>query len=224
MNKATKNIVNAVLDRYTLANITGMGYQVPAEETPLCKIAFKYRSDKCEKIKHPFTSFYYDLLGPQRWSIAKVLEIGVKMKRPGAHYEHITGASLYMWKDFLPFAKIYGADADPAVMFQDGRIKTVLADQSKKKDLTNLIETTGANIDLLIYDGSRLPQDQISTCLTLMPLLKKDVVYVIEDVVDLNIQKKLRQFDTRLISLRASNGRRYVDNNLLVVRNAASWA
>ena len=224
MNKATKNTINTVLDKYTLANIAGMGYQVPAEETPLCKLAFKYRTDKCEKIKHPFTLFYYDLLNSQRWSIGKVLEIGVKIKRPGSHYQHITGPSLYMWKDFFPFAKIYGADADPQVMFQDGRIKTVLADQSKKGDLTNLIETTGANIDLLIYDGSHLPQDQISTCLRLMPLVKKDVVYVIEDVIDLGIEKKLRQFDTHLISLRASNGRRYRDDKLLVVRNAASWA
>lgn len=216
MNRFAKKAINSILDKYTLGNIAGMGYQVPDLETPLCKIAFKYQVDKCEKIKHPFTQVYYDLLGSQRRSVRKVLEIGAGSNKPGA--------SLYMWKDFFPFAQIYGTVVSQQEVFRDGRIKTAFTDQSKKRDLANLIATTGADIDLLIYDGSHLPQDQVSTCLTLMPLVHKEVIYVIEDVADLAIEKRLRQFDTHLISLRGSNGRRYRDDKLLVVRNMASWA
>jgi hypothetical protein len=219
-----KSFVNGVLNKYIAGNIEGAGFRVPAEKTELCDLALKYRTDKCEAIKHPFTHFYFDLLSPQKRSIKKVLEIGVGLKRPGSHSENRTGASLYMWKDFLPSALIYGADIDPLTMFRDGRIKTFLCDQSKKEDLENLIRQTGSNLDLVIDDASHDPSLQISTCQTLMPLLHKDVLYIIEDVANQGIERRLRMFDTTVISLRASNGRRYPDDKLIVVRNKDVWS
>lgn len=219
-----KRLVNEVLNKYVAGNIDSRGYQVPPEETDLCKIAFKYRTDKCEKVKHPFTHFYYDLLNSQRRSVRRILEIGIGLKKPGSHSDNRTGASLYMWKDFLPYAQIFGADNDPLTMFRDGRIRTYLCDQNNTDQLTNLIKQTGSNLDVVIDDASHNPSLQISTCKTLMPLLKKDVVYIIEDMADQGIEKRLREFDTTVISLRGSNGRRYPDDKLLVVRNASAWS
>lgn len=216
MNKSS---VNSVLNKYIVGNVDDKGYRVPAEKTELCELAFKYRTDKCEAIKHPYTHFYYDLLSPHRRSIRNVLEIGVGLKKPRTHSDNKTGASLYMWQDFLPHANIYGADIDPLTMFKDGHIKTFLCDQSKKDDLVNLIKQTGSNIDFVIDDASHNPSLQVLTCQTLMPLLKKDVVYVIEDVANQGIEKKLRSFDTTVISLRSSTGRRYPDDKLIIVRN-----
>lgn len=221
MNKSS---VNNVLNKYIAGNIDDKGFTVPAEETELCKLAFKYRTDKCEAIKHPFTHFYYDLLNPHRRSIRNVLEIGVGLKKPHTHSDNKTGASLYMWQDFLPHANIYGADVDPLTMFKDGRIKTFLCDQRSKDDLANLIKQTGSNIDLVIDDASHDPSYQILTCQTLMPLLKKDVVYIIEDVANQGIERRLRSFDTTVISLRGSHGRRYPDDKLIVVRNRDVWS
>ncbi len=216
MNKSS---VNNVLNKYIAGNVEDRGYTVPAEQTELCKLAFKYRTDKCEAIKHPYTHFYYDLLSPHKRSIRNVLEIGVGLKKPRTHSDNRTGASLYMWHDFLPSANIYGADKDPNTMFKDGRIKTFLCDQANKEDLINLIKQTGSNLDFVIDDASHDPSLQISTCQTLMPLLKKDVVYIIEDVANQGIEKKLRSFDTTVISLRASSGRRFPDDKLIIVRN-----
>lgn len=223
MNRATIGLVNEVLNKYIAGNADGNGYQVPPEETELCQLAFKYRTDKCEKIKHPYTHFYFDLFNAQKRSIRKLVEIGVGLKRPGSHSDNRTGASLYMWKDFMPFAQIYGADNDPRAMFRDGRIRTVLCDQTKTEDLENLVKETGSNVDIFIDDGSHQPGDQVSTCKTVLPLLKKDVIYIIEDVADQGIEKRLREFDTAVISLRASNGRRYPDDKLLIVRNPQGW-
>lgn len=200
--------VNSVLDTYTLGDKNKRGYMVSKNETELCQLAFKYRADKCERIKHPFTPFYYDLFSKRRRSIKKILEIGIGR-----------GASLSMWRDFFPNAQIYGIDHDPGTMFRDERIQTFFCNQSSRKDLEALIAKIGNDIDLLIDDGSHVPSDQVFTCLTLMPLLKKDVIYIIEDVADMNIKEKLKKYNTHVIYLWRSDRKRYHDDTLLVVRN-----
>lgn len=162
-------------------------------ETELCKLAFKYGTDKCPQIRHTYTPFYYELLKDRRESIKKVLELGVghyKGMRSfvvtydgGLKRNYHKGASLYMWRDFFPNAQIYGADIKPETIFEDERIKTYLCDERKKEDLLKLVEATGSDIDLFIDDGSHTLGDQIFTSLTLLPLLKKDIIYIIEDVV-----------------------------------------
>lgn len=152
--------------------------------TPLCKIAFKYGTDKCPQINHTYTSFYYKLFKDKRYSIKKVLEIGIGssklLKRSAPHY--VIGASLFMWRDFFPNAIIFGVDRDPETIFADDRIKTFLCDETKKEELEQLIQKTGSDIDLFIDDGSHWSSVQYFVCRTLMPLLKKDVIYIIEDI------------------------------------------
>lgn len=156
-------------------------------QTPLCEIAYKYGSDKCPELKHPYTPFYYGLLKSRRNSIKKVLEIGVGhaitmpyiLTSKGSYQ---TGASLYMWRDFFTKAEIYGTDILPEAMVKEDRITTYLSNQANKADLLKLIQNVGRNIDLVIDDGSHKWVDQVFTCLTLMPLLPKKMCYVIEDV------------------------------------------
>jgi len=152
--------------------------------TELCDIAFKYRTDKCPQIRHSYTIFYYELLKDHRNSIKKVLEMGVgyRVGRGEPRPDHPIGRSLYMWRDFFPNAQIYGADIVTETVFKDGRIETFLCDETKKEDLAALIEKTGSDIDLFIDDGSHITEHQIFLCQNMMPLLKKDVIYIIEDV------------------------------------------
>jgi hypothetical protein len=75
-----------------------------------------------------------------------------------------------------------GADILPQSLYVDNRIESFLCDQSNEIDLKNLIKNIGEDIDVIIDDGSHKAIDQIFTCKTLMPLVKKDVVYIIEDV------------------------------------------
>ena len=161
--------------------------------TELCKIAYKYGTDKYPQLKHSYTPFYYELLKARRNQIKKVLEIGIGYYRgikhnettydPGLKRQYHRGASLYMWRDFFPNAQIYGADIRPQTLFEDERIKTYLCDERKKEDLVRLIENTGSDIDVVIDDASHHVDDQIFLAKTILPLLKKDVIYIIEDVM-----------------------------------------
>lgn len=160
--------------------------------TELCKIAYKYGTDKCPQLKHSYTPFYYKMFRNKKESIKKVLEIGIgyykTMKSEEIVYDkglkryYHKGASLKMWRDFFPNAQIFGADIRPETIFEDTRIKTYLCDERKKEDLVRLIENTGSDIDLVVDDASHHVHDQIFLASTILPILKKDVVYVIEDV------------------------------------------
>jgi len=161
--------------------------------TELCNLGYKYGTDKCPQIKHAYTPFYYELLKNRRQSVKKILELGIGKTRRNTHQPETVyglvvqpylnrGASLYMWRDFFPNALIFGADIAPETMFEDKRIKTYLCDERKKEDLIKLIENTGPDIDFVIDDASHHVNDQIFACQTLIPLLKKDVIYIIEDV------------------------------------------
>ena len=162
-------------------------------QTELCKIAFKYGTDKCPQIGHTYTPFYYEFFKGRKDTVKKVLELGIghyrgiqkikKMYDHGLNRQYHRGASLYMWRDFFPNAQIYGADYQADSLFRDDRIETFFCDERKKQDLVKLIENTGSDIDIFIDDASHHWGEQLFTCQTLMPLLSKDVVYIIEDVV-----------------------------------------
>lgn len=166
--------------------------------TELCRLGYKYGTDKCPQIKHSYTPFYYQLLKNRRKTIKKVLELGIGRKRPNTHIPEViyklgikpyleTGASLYMWRDFFPNAQIFGFDYSLDAMFANKRIKTFRGDVRTKEDLLSLIKFTGPDIDLVIDDASHHVDDQIFACQSFMPLLKKNVTYIIEDVTHTKI-------------------------------------
>jgi hypothetical protein len=148
------------------------------------KLAFKYGSHKSPQIAHSYTYFYDNLFAKRNNSIHKLLEIGVGSKKDSGWPNYTDGASLLMWRDFFPRAKIYGIDINKDLVFKKNR--TFLCDQADPIKLTKLIEKIGSDIDIVIDDGSHQPKDIITSCQTLMPLLKKGVVYIIEET-DRNI-------------------------------------
>lgn len=170
--------------------------------TPLCKIAFKYGTDKCPQIGHNYTPFYYKLFKDKKKKIKKVLEIGIGSRKAiqWVPDQYQTGASLLMWQDFFPNAHIYGVDIDPSTIFQTERITTFLFDTRESSNLLKLIGDIGSNIDLVIDDGSHNERNQIRAVRTLLPLLKKDCIYIIEDVRNLfAIRDELsREFDCQV--------------------------
>ena len=182
--------------------------------TELCDLAAKYGTDRHPGAKHGYTPFYYGLFKDRRESVKKILEIGVG-----------EGAGLRMWQDFFPNAMIYGADNDTGRIFKKDRIHVFKCDQSVKEDLKALIELTGSDLDFVVDDGSHKPEDQVLTCLTLMPHLKKETVYIIEDVLDLGaVQDGLHEYrcfvPTLVPARRKFNrwGHRYIDRLMVVER------
>ncbi len=160
--------------------------------TPLCEIAYKYGTDKCPQLKHFYTPFYYELLKDRRETIKKVLEMGIgywkTMKYEDQIYDkrlkryYQKAPSLRMWRDFFPNAQVYGADCEQDAMYEGERIKTFVCDERKEKHLRWLIKQTGSDIDLFIDDGCHKTNYQINLARMILPMLKKDVIYIIEDV------------------------------------------
>lgn len=200
--------------------------------TELCHLGFKYGTDKCPQIRHNYTPFYYELLKDRRETIKKVLELGIGRYKgmkanawhydPGLNIQYHQGASLYMWRDFFPNAQIYGADILPQALFEDERIKTYLCDERVKEDLVKLIANTGSDIDLFVDDASHHVDDQIFLAKTLLPLLKKDVIYIIEDVGhSRHINRILSpEYDIYIPLIRRS----FRGGMLVVIRNKQSFS
>ena len=112
---------------------------------------------------------------------------------------------------------IYSADNQDNRIFKENRIEVIRSDQSSKQDLVDLIAKTGSDIDLVIDDGSHIPQHQVFTCLSLMPLLNKDVIYIIEDVAEPSIEKQFTNYDRQVPELVRTRPR--YDDRLIVIRN-----
>ena len=143
-------------------------------QSPLCRLARKYGTDKGGRhlfagdTCHNYTPTYWMLLEAKRDTAKNVLEIGVH-----------TGASLRMWEEFFPYARIIGLDKNQECFFSTARISCRWVDQSNPGDL-GLIHTH--EYDLIVDDGSHEPEHQILSARTLMPYLAEDGIYVIEDL------------------------------------------
>lgn len=188
--------------------------------TPLCKIAFKYGTDKCPQITHSYTPYYYKLFKNVRHKVKKLLEMGIGDPKTMKHCpNYTTGASLYMWRDFFPNAQIYGADIKPENIFEDERIKTFICNERIRPELTKLIKSTGSDIDIFIDDGSHLPSDQIRMAQVILPIIDKEVLYIIEDVRNPEIFfEPLKTYNIKVSNLSQKYGVEPISNNLLVIR------
>ena len=182
--------------------------------TPLCKLAESYRVDKCPAILHDYTPTYNKVLHPLKNSINLVLEIGIGnsgLMEPICGPNYKPGASLRMWRDYFPNARIVGCDILDSVIFNENRIDTYVANQSDKDSLLSLvtedINSESGYIDLIIDDGSHGENDQRISFETLWQFVRPNGgLYIIEGIwlgesLDriANLNKDLRFDDAKLI-------------------------
>lgn len=185
--------------------------------TELCDLALKYMIDKCPSWGHSYTTWYYGEFKDRREQVRKVLEIGVGGSPDNLKHNpnYITGASLYMWRDFFPKAHIYGIDVLPQLMFQTERIDTYLCDQRDSKGLLAILAEIGYDLDLVIDDATHRPADQVTTALTILPTLEAGALYVIEDIFDPSIVKNFQDYNCQLVCSWKKLKR---DDRLIVIR------
>lgn len=148
--------------------------------TRLCELASKYGTDKV-----PYYTPFYDLLLARK-EVHQVLEVGIGTRETMTHvpgYE--PGASLRMWAEYFPDAKIVGFDRDPQ-MRSEGRIITVQIDERDNVDMARIANDFG-EFDLIVDDASHSPADQFETCLTLVPFLSDGGMYIVEDASDIEL-------------------------------------
>ena len=123
---------------------------------------------------HGYTKWYDRHFGHLRQEKLKILEIGV-----------LRGASLLLWEEAFPKAKVYGIDKNTHVWQEllEGKkdIRVFVGQQEDKKWLAEVVVPEGP-YDIVIDDGSHYPKQQLATFEALWPQIKPGGFFVIEDL------------------------------------------
>jgi hypothetical protein len=147
---------------------------------------------------HSYADYYDRLFSHCRTSVTKVFECGVGTNNPDAPSSMGSngkpGASLRVWRDYFPDAKVYGADIDKTVLFEEDRIKTFYVDQLSQDSIQNMWRSVGVHdFDLMVDDGLHTFKAGSTLFLNSISNLSSHGIYVIEDV-HLNDLLKYREF------------------------------
>jgi len=143
----------------------------------------KYGSDKASG--HNYHHLYGAILN-NPLQVTAVFEIGL-----GTNNEDVVsnmgragrpGASLRAFRDHLPNARIYGADVDRRVLFEEERIRTFFIDQTDLRTIEALSTQIDEQFDLIIDDGLHAPNANLAAMMFGIPKLKPGGVFVVEDV------------------------------------------
>jgi hypothetical protein len=129
----------------------------------------KYNTDKINT--HGYHRFYDKELNEYRdMKSIGILEIGIQ-----------NGESLSLWKDYFPYAFIYGIDIN--IDYNDERCKIFKADQSNLEELKIIKSNIKDKIYFINDDGSHIPEHQL-LCFDylFLNLLEEGGTYIIEDI------------------------------------------
>lgn len=141
---------------------------------PLTLLAIKHGADKWGE--HQYTPIYHALFQSIRDRPVRLLEIGV-----GGYEVPVTGgASLRMWAEYFPHAKIVGLDISPKVLDLDPRIILVQGSQEDATVLHRLWAEHGP-FDIVIDDGSHVASHVLTSFRALYPLMPAHGIYIVED-------------------------------------------
>jgi hypothetical protein len=131
-------------------------------------LGIKHNTDKITH--HRYDRIYSKFLDQIRNNKIKLFEIG-------CGHEH---ASFDMWQEYFPLGEIYCMDINEEL--ETDRGKVYKGDQTNKDDLCRMAKIIG-NCDVIIDDGSHIPQHQIDTFNYLFEnMLNNGGIYIIEDI------------------------------------------
>jgi hypothetical protein len=138
-----------------------------------------------------YAATYEAYLHDRREEPLSLLEIGLGVTGPNWRADIVHGsnaqggASMKMWADYLPNARITGLDINPATFLDTDRITTYQADQGSRESLAAFLDRhPEPRFDIIIDDGSHRPDHQQITLEMLWPHLKSGGTYFIEDLSD----------------------------------------
>jgi hypothetical protein len=162
---------------------------------------------------HSYSNYYFSIFNHFKDNVKLVFECGL-----GTSY----GASLRVWRDYFKNAQIYGADIDKDILFQEDRIKTHYVDQLNTPSIEAMWKKIGMqNFDIIIDDGLHTTDANINLFRNSFNKLKKNGIYIIEDVSILELNntiKKLNNSNLELVVLKKKSIK-YQNSNLLIIRN-----
>jgi SAM-dependent methyltransferase len=202
--------------------------------TKLCKIMGDYGSDKgheyINECKHNYTLLYSSLFEGLCQKKLRVFELGLGTNNPhlpsSMGVNGKPGASLRGWATYFPNAKVYGADIDRDILFEEDRIKTYYCNQLVPAEIKAMWseKELWEPFDIIIEDG--LHEFEANVCFfeNSIHKLKRGGYYIIEDLTK-NVlykwQEKIKEWEViypeitfKLVMLPNKNND--WDNNLLV--------
>lgn len=133
------------------------------------EIACSAGTDKCTR--HAYGQYYEAHLEKRRNDSLVILEIGILM-----------GASLRLWEEYFPNARIYGVDINPSfTQFASARSKVIIGDQADTSFL-HRVANEASGFDIVVDDGGHKMMEQKTSFQTLFPYVRQGGLYVIEDM------------------------------------------
>jgi hypothetical protein len=153
----------------------------------LAELFNKHGSDKD---RNGYSHIYSVMFDHLRYEKLNVLEIGIGTMTANAPSSmkgympdtYKPGASLRAWNDYFTNSSIYGVDIQPDTQFEENNIRTRLCSSVDKTSVDKMMADLNIEFDIIIDDGWHLDTAQISTLQNFFPYLKKDGLYVIEDI------------------------------------------
>jgi hypothetical protein len=85
-----------------------------------------------------------------------------------------------MWKDYFPYARIFGLDVFDKSAMEEDRIRIFRGSQDDLAFLERVVEATGP-LDIVIDDGSHRTAHVIASFEALFPRLRDGGIYAVED-------------------------------------------
>jgi demethylmacrocin O-methyltransferase len=163
-------ILSALAERYRKRQAA----EAPSQTATLSALAEKYGSDKWGS--HSYTRHYEYHFAKFRDCDIGFLEIGIG----GYDDPAIGGASLRMWNDYFPKARVFALDIHEKRFRISDRVRMVQGSQTDAAIL-QAIERDAGGLDIVVDDGSHINEDVIASFNILFPLLRSGGLYVVED-------------------------------------------
>jgi len=144
--------------------------------------AFPNPTDKITD--HTFETMYGLLLWPRRYSVTKLLEIGLGFALAG----RAIGAGALLWRKVCPRAEIYVAERNKQLLSRfapeaaEHHIQLLQGNQGNRTELARWVAQTGGGLDVIIDDGGHTSELILISFEELWPALAPNGLYYIEDV------------------------------------------
>jgi GT2 family glycosyltransferase/glycosyltransferase involved in cell wall biosynthesis len=155
------------------------GYMLDAlRPASLTALADKHNTDKGSVpglLGHPhrYAPIYQRYLDAVRHHPVHLLEIGVHR-----------GASLRLWEEYLPNARIVGVDIDPTSrLAASTRSAVEIGDATNREFIRDVVRRhLDGVVDIVIDDGSHVLGQQLAAFANLFPVMTEGGLYFVEDI------------------------------------------
>ncbi len=202
--------------------------------TRMCRVMTSHRSDKGHR-RHNYTTIYCALFKGRLGESLRIFELGLGTNNPGFAFNMGAvgqpGASLRGWRQLFPRARVFGADIDRSVLFDEDRITTFYCDQLDSKAIRDLWSNAelSETMDIIVEDGLHTFDANISFLDGSLEHLRAGGIYVIEDIATDTLErwreqlgevysKRYPAYGFALVEL--PNSYNAFDNNMVLVHKS----